>query len=121
MRRALIRTMEQHRQLVLGIAVDDDRAAARSLVIALRDGDEVAGIDHARTTAEIGRPLDHIAGWLRTHHPIPLASLVACTIPACMNADFYATAWAFFAFPTDQLDHELASSPRRSRAGRAPG
>jgi hypothetical protein len=175
--RELVHDMEQHRDVVIGVAVHDDRAAAKSVVIALRDADEVAAfvpqqfiayaigvpnpvwtpviviaadadndklhvlthelthviinsavghqphwfaegiatyfetarINQAATSVVVGQTPDQVVSWLRTHHPLPVASLFACTTPACMHPAFYATAWALFAFLINVHPDELAA------------
>jgi hypothetical protein len=49
--RALVRQMENHRQVVIGVALDNAKSKAKSFVIALRDAEEVAAYIPSRFVA----------------------------------------------------------------------
>jgi len=68
---------------------------------------ETVQLDERAHTADVGIPIAARAKQLRTRSPMPVASLISCDQPQCMDGTFYATTWALISFLANQHADEL--------------
>ena len=74
---------------------------------------ESVNIDPDTAKGDVGVPNAGIIGHLRSRPPTPTAKMFACDAYECMDSNFYATAWAMFAFLANTYPKELIGYSRR--------
>jgi len=70
-------------------------------------------LDPDRANGDVGQPLEHLVQQLRDAPPTPSARMFACREHACMDSNFYATAWAIFAYLANTHPQELLRYAQR--------
>jgi hypothetical protein len=68
---------------------------------------ETMQLDESKGVADVGAPLDNRMSQLHLMKQLPIASLIACSQPSCMDERYYATAWALFTFLVNAHPNEL--------------
>jgi len=74
---------------------------------------ETIKIDARAGTVDVGLPPTQRNAPTRIHHLTSLTALMACEQLACMDAGFYATAWALFTYLTNEHPAQLAMLEQR--------